>query len=209
MTSAGIDEARRYWDERCRDGRTDNERVDQSPRAQRMRYEAFLLHHDVSGRSLVDIGCGTGALLAHLRRRDIDCRYTGIDIAAAMIERARRNFPGAAFAVASAPDGRYDYAVAIGIHNIKVTGGREILAAGMRLQFECCDIAAHLSLLTDRATGFADHVQAWKAEDVLAMALGITPYVVLRHDYLPNDFSVTLYRRPLIDTHPALLLDGP
>ncbi len=42
---------------------------------------------------------------------------------------------------------------------------------------------------------------------VLALALEVTPWVVLRHDYLPNDLSVTLYREPLIDTRNDLMLD--
>ena len=44
-------------------------------------------------------------------------------------------------------------------------------------------------------------------EQVLALALEVTPWVVLRHDYLPSDLSVTLYREPLIDTRCDLLLD--
>ena len=30
-------------------------------------------------------------------------------------------------------------------------------------------------------------------------------YVILRHNYLPNSFSITLYREPLIDTRRDLL----
>lgn len=70
-----------------------------------------------------------------------------------------------------------------------------------------CRVAAHVSLLTDRYTGFASHIQPWRVEEILTLALDITPFVALRHDYLPNDFSVTLYRQPLIDTRTDLLLE--
>ncbi len=97
--------------------------------------------------------------------------------------------------------------LAIAIHNVRFGGAEELLVATMRRQFELCTRAAHISLLTDRYQGFADHILPWRAEQVLGFALEISPNVVLRHDYLPNDFSVTLYREPLIDTRPGLLLD--
>lgn len=209
--SNGIDQARRYWDERAAGGATDCERVDQSRRAQRMRFEIFVLNHDLHGCSLLDVGCGTGDLFDHLQRRSVACNYTGIDLSPAMISRARERFPSGVFlegnAIDALPSKQFDYTVSIGIHNVKVAGGWDILAASLRHQFEMCTIAAHASLLTDRYPGFADHVQAWKVEHVTTLAFSITPYVVLRNDYLPHDFSITLYRRPLIENGRGLLLD--
>jgi SAM-dependent methyltransferase len=206
----GLGEARRYWEERASCATTDCERVEQSQRTQRMRFEVFVRGHAPQGRSLLDVGCGTGDLFEHLQRHGIACEYTGIDISDAMIERARVRFPAGRFVVGHSLDGlpsQFDYTVSIGIHNIKVADAWELLSASMRRQFDMCRIAAHLSLLTDRYGGFASHIQAWKVEDVLALALSITPHVVLRTDYLPNDFSITLYRAPLIDTDPSLMLD--
>ena len=128
-----------------------------------------------------------------------------------MIRRARERFPEARFRVGDSLAGLqgapFDYTVSIGIHNVKVPGAWDLLASSMHQQFAACRVAAHLSLLTDRYDRFADHIQAWKVEDVLGLALSITPYVALRNDYLPNDFSVTLYRSPLIDTDSSLMLD--
>ena len=42
---------------------------------------------------------------------------------------------------------------------------------------------------------------------MLTLALSITPYVRLEHDVLPNDFSITLYREPLIDRADDLVID--
>jgi SAM-dependent methyltransferase len=209
--TSGIEQARRYWDERATTCEDDCARVDQSRRAQRVRFEVFVLNHDLQGCSLLDVGCGTGEFFAHLQRRGIACAYTGLDLSPAMIRRARERFPGADFiegnAVDALPGRQFDYTVCIGIHNVKVPGAWDILAASLRRQFELCTVAAHASLLNNRYAGFGEHVQAWRLEDVLALALSITPYIVLRNDYLPNDFSITLYRRPLIDTARGLLLD--
>lgn len=211
LPNAGIEQARRYWDERAVNSASDCDRVDQSLRAQRMRFEVFVLNHDLQGCSLLDVGCGTGDLFGHLQRRGTACAYTGIDLSSGMIRRARERFPSATFlegnAVDALPGRQFDYTVSIGIHNVKVPNAWDILAASLRHQYELCTRAAHASLLTDRYEMFGEHVQAWRVEEVLALALSITPYVVLRNDYLPNDFSITLYRRPLIETAQNLVLD--
>jgi hypothetical protein len=76
-----------------------------------------------------------------------------------------------------------------------------------RRKYELCSIAAHTTILTDRYQKFGPEAQFFNPEQVLTVVLSITPWVVLRHDYLPNDISYTLYRRPLIETQPGLMLD--
>ena len=205
-THGGLDGLRSFWDHRADQGKTDCDRVDQSPRAQYMRFDAFLRFNDASGCSILDVGCGTGDFFEHLRARNIRCDYTGIDLSDRMVARARERFPDQQFLVADSLDGlsgrKFDYTIAIGIHNVKTDGARDILITSMRQQFALCTKAAHLSLLTDRYGGFGPQAQAWRAEEILSEALAISPYVTLRHDYLPNDFSVTLCRKPLIDVFP-------
>lgn len=200
----GSKEAIAYWDDRASKAITDCERVEWSKRTQLIRFEAFLRQNDITGKTLLDVGCGVGDLWQHLQRRNIICDYEGFDISPVMINRCRERFPNVVFGsgdfVAWGQGKSFDYSIAVGIHNIKLTCGWDIFVETTRKQFELSRIAAHVSILTDRYSGFASHIQAWSAEKVLAMALEITPYVSLRHDYLPNDFSITLYRHPLIDT---------
>jgi SAM-dependent methyltransferase len=211
IVNSGLQQARQYWDKRAAEAATDCEKVEQSQRTQRMRFEVFVLNHDLADKSLLDVGCGTGDLWAHLQARGIGCDYTGIDISPEMVRRCQERFPGVRFESQNIlewiPGQPFDYTIAVGIHNIKVDGGRELLEKVTRRQFELCRVAAHVSLLTDRYEGFASHIQAWPVEEIVTLALDITPYVVLRNDYLPNDFSVTLYREPLIDTRTDLMLE--
>jgi SAM-dependent methyltransferase len=200
---------RDYWDARARADTDDCRRIESGPKGQRLRFDAFLAGHDLNGRSLLDLGCGVGDFFARLRARGISAEYHGLDASPEMIQRARQRFPDARFETGdmTGVTRSYDYTVAFAIHNVKVERGREILEQSLLRQFAVSRVAAHLSLLTDRYQGFDAHIQAWRAEDILTLALSITPYVALRHDYLPNDFSVTLYRQPLIDADPALTAD--
>lgn len=199
-----------YWNTKASREASDCARIESGQRAQRMRFENFVVHHDLAGSRILDVGCGVGDFYDHLKRRGIGCGYLGVDIAEQMVSRCRERFPEASFEVADItgwqPAEPCDYAVSFAIHNVRMEGGRELLESVTRRQFELCTKAAHVSLLTDRFSGFDAHIQPWRAEEVLSLALSITPYVVLRHDYLPNDFSVTLYREPLIDTRKDLFL---
>jgi ubiquinone/menaquinone biosynthesis C-methylase UbiE len=196
---AGLDQVRLYWDERARSSRPDLEKLQWSHRrTQRLRFEAFLLDHDLAGRSVLDLGCGLGDFYSHLRERGIAVEYLGYDIAPSMVQQCRARYPQQRFESGDFldyhPDARFDYSVAFGIHNIPTPGGRAILEQTTRHQFALSGIAAHLTLLSNRKAWFAPHLQAWPVEEILAMALDITPHVALHHDYLPGDFSITLYR---------------
>src|SRR5690348_4633106 len=73
----------------------------------------------LSGASVLDVGCGLGDLCGWLRANSCDARYTGIDIAPAMIEAARRRFPDARFEVrdllSDVPNGSFDYVLSSGM----------------------------------------------------------------------------------------------
>ncbi|MBK9161511.1 MAG: class I SAM-dependent methyltransferase [Nitrosomonadales bacterium] len=198
-----LKDVQRFWDERARSGSNDCYRVDSSRRTQLMRFLAFAQLARLEGSSILDIGCGTGDFFEFLKHQEIHADYTGFDISPAMVERCQERFPDARFVsgdfLAWMPNRTFDYTVAIAIHNIKAEGARDILEATLRRQFELSDKAAHMSILSNRYEGFDSHIQAWDPMEILELAQSITPYVVFRHDYLPHDFSLTLFRAPTID----------
>ncbi len=199
---ATLARVRAYWDGRARAHLPDLEKLEWSHwRSQRLRYEVFLADHDLQGKSVLDVGCGLGHFYEHLHRRGIEVEYLGYDLSPAMVRQCRAHYPDQHFEsgdfLSYLPASRFDYTVAFGIHSVRVPGMRAVLDQVTRHQFELTGIAAHVSLLTDRYPSFAPHMQSWSAEEVLALALAITPTVALHHDYLETDFSVTLYRAPV------------
>lgn len=73
--------------------------------------------------SLLDYGCGYGALLDHLEARGVSCRYTGYDVAVEMVAAARARHSGrgrATFTDSEVELPAHDYAVASGILNVKL-----------------------------------------------------------------------------------------
>lgn len=86
--------------------------------------------------SIVDIGCGYGALSDQLLNLDVTFEYLGLDLSREMIAAAqarRPHHPSIAFSVGSVPDRPRDYCVASGIFNVKLgTANQEWLAYILR-----------------------------------------------------------------------------
>ncbi len=91
---------------------------------QQLRFAQLLKLLDVAdGFSVLDLGCGYGALIEALRTRFGRFYYLGLDVSADMIEAARRRFHGAEgirFEVGDRVGEPLDYAVASGIFNVRM-----------------------------------------------------------------------------------------
>jgi len=75
-------------------------------------------------RSIVDVGCGYGALLDYLRAGGLPLEYWGLDISEAMVEAARARHEGTtacSFTADPRAIGPVTYAVASGIFNVKLS----------------------------------------------------------------------------------------
>lgn len=95
-----------------------------SEASQRLRFEQLArLWSDRPRFSLVDLGCGYGALLDYLRAVGAEVTYVGVDVAPAMLEAARarhRDTPGASFVEDERAVAPGDFAVASGVFNVKL-----------------------------------------------------------------------------------------
>lgn len=73
--------------------------------------------------SINDLGCGYGALVAHLRSAYVAFDYRGFDVSAAMIHAANAKHSGSecvSFVETAVPDRIADYGVASGIFNVRL-----------------------------------------------------------------------------------------
>ncbi len=174
--------------------------------SQEKRFDALVELGDFHGRRVLDVGCGFGDLLAYLVERDIHPIYTGLDVCEPMIERCQERFPAGAgrFVVADAldyePDEGYDYVVASGLFGLDSAGARERIRPTLERMFAWSRIGMAANFLSagyDRQVEGRIYVEPAKA---LEAALALTPAVRLDHNYLPNDFTVHLYRTPAWDS---------
>lgn len=117
-------EVRDYYDARLRAAGPTPAGVDwNSAASQELRFSQLLrCWHITDDSSVLDYGCGYGALFAYLDRCSIHAAYTGFDISACMTAEAERlHPPGPGCAFTSVPEtlDAADYVVASGIFNVR------------------------------------------------------------------------------------------
>jgi SAM-dependent methyltransferase len=170
--------------------------------SQDKRFAAMLALGSFHGRSLLDVGCGFGDFLAFLNARGVQPRYTGLDLCPPMIERCKNRFREneARFVIGDAltyePEQSFDYVVASGIFGYGAKGTRERLRPTLEHLFSFTDIGLAVNFLSGCAPRRSPgrlYVYPW---DMLQLALGLTPAARLDHTYLPNDFTLCMYRTP-------------
>jgi SAM-dependent methyltransferase len=168
-----------------------------SESSQRARFAALASAGLLGEDSVLDVGCGTGALAGWLREMGWKGRYTGIDILPGMIKAARRLHARERFQVATVSRRSVrsaDWVVASGIFFLPARDWDRRVARALKamLRKSRTGVAANFlsarSPRRDRASKYVD------PGAVLRLALKVSPRVALRHDYLPNDFTVFLLK---------------
>jgi len=116
----------RYYTDRLREFGATARGVDwNSAESQVLRFDRLLqvVHGAPPAGTLLDVGCGYGALLDTIRQRGLDLDYRGFDICHEMVAAARTRHgtdPRAAFTTDPAALRPASYAVASGIFNVKL-----------------------------------------------------------------------------------------
>jgi len=191
---------RRFFEDRHRRFGATREALDWSAHGQLRRFEVLGEVADFSGRSVLDVGSGLGDFLAFLAPRSHDVRYTGYDIVEAFVDHARSRFPDAAFQVRDVLRegiaGEFDLVVSSGLHNVENGGNEEEMASFLRKAWDAAKVAVAVNMLSARADKQSEGRHYYDPGRLLHLALGLTRYAVLRHDYLPHDLTLYLYREP-------------
>jgi len=125
-----------------------------------------------------------------------------MDICRPMIERCRKRFAGtgARFQIGDAltfvTDEPYDYIVASGIFGYNAKDTRKRVQPTLERLFDLTRIGMAVNFLSRCAVTRSPGRLYLHPADVLQFALKLTPAVRLEHTYMPNDFTLCLYRRP-------------
>lgn len=191
---------RDFYSQRYREYGVGLNALDWSPEGQRKRFEVLASAGDMHGKRVLDLGCGFGDLYDFLEARFGDIFYTGLDMMEPFIEAARNRHPGLDFQVRDVLKepilGTYDYVLSSGLHNIEAGSNDSDMESLMMKAWSSARTAAVVNFLSDQADRWDAPCHRYKPATMLSAALKVTKWVVLRHDYLPHDFSLFLYHGP-------------
>ena len=173
-----------------------------SPQSQRKRFEVLAGIGPMIDARVLDVGCGLGDFLAFLREAgQVPASYAGIDVVAEFIDEARQRYPDACFEVSDLADfegdNRYDYCVASGIFYLPSSSWNRCVQETALKMFEMSTKGVAINFLSN-LTRRRDDVSYYADPGAVLRLLDrhVCSRLVLRHDYLLNDFTVYLYKAP-------------
>jgi len=188
-----------FYDRHLRDFGDHPQAVRWTPEGQTKRYEAFLsLAGDLTGRTVLDFGCGKGDLCGFLRSKGVDCEYHGIDMNESLVSFARTKYPSVDFRSLDIEeeliDDIYDVIIACGVFNLRVGGIRESMENTLKRIFDRCNGVLYFNALSWNTAVRDVELYYVRPEEMLVfLRKELSPHVVLRDDLVKGDlyFSVS------------------
>lgn len=166
-----------------------------SKESQEKRFEVLMnISQDFIESSIIDVGCGLGHFADFIKDRKFLGAYYGIDILNEMIKNAQKRHPELIFKnsdLSSCDNSSYDYVIMSGIFTL---ANLMIYQKEINNAFRVCKKGIAFNTLSSWA------IQKEKGEfyadplKTLEFCAKLTSKVVLRHDYLPHDFTIYMYK---------------
>ncbi len=163
---------------------------------QRRRFEVLLNVGDVSGGSVLDVGCGLGDLYKFLSQEGIQVDYTGIDIVPEFIDAAKESFPEVRFENKDIfeIDESFDYCFASGALSFKVHDNDNHYKNMIKKMYELANNAVAFNMLDEATHVDNETYAAYSPKEIVDFCSTFANRVEVVTDYLPQDFTVYLYK---------------
>lgn len=199
MDPFGKKELLYFYNRHLRDFGDSPQAVRWTPEGQRLRYEILVkIAGDLSGKKVLDFGCGKGDLYGFIKEREISLQYCGIDINENLINLARNKYPEAEFMVVDIEEAEFDRIFDIifvcGVFNLRIAGIEESMKNVLKKLFKLCREALHVNLLTYYIPRRNVELFYVKPEEILRFAITeLSPSAILRHGIIKEDFFLSIY----------------
>jgi SAM-dependent methyltransferase len=165
---------------------------------QLLRFKVLCGVGDLRGSSVCDVGCGFGDLLDHLKATVGEVRYTGLDIAPSLLERARERHPCVPFHCVNLAEDPYeethDYFLLSGALSFKVEDNMAFSERMIRRMFALANKGIAVNFLSSYVNYQHERNFHYAPEAMFRLAKGITPWVRLEHDYPLWEFTLFLFK---------------
>jgi len=170
-----------------------------SRHSQELRFRILAEMGISQGSTLLDVGCGLGDFYAWQKNQGLELKYFGVDITPAMVVAAKKRFDDAHFQVADLLEndaGSFDYVIASGIFYFRENDPQGYLEHTVERLFKKCRIGLAFNSLSnwsprqDAGEFYADPLRT------VDFCRSLSPFVTLRHDYHPGDFTIYIRHSP-------------
>jgi trans-aconitate methyltransferase len=169
--------------------------------SQRIKFEVLSRVLHLSGKKVLDVGCGFADYATFLHERYGTLNYTGIDVSRRMVEEARKLHPDRDIRhchLLDMQDQCFDVVTCNGIFYLLGSEARVMMERMIERMYSMATEAVALNSLSawapDQQEGefYADPIET------ADFCRRLTPHIVLRHDYHSRDFTLYLYKQELM-----------
>lgn len=176
------------------------------PEAVRWTSEGQLLHYqslldigDFREKKILDFGCGKGDFHQFLKDREIRADYTGVDINERLISLAQQKYPECSFRIFDIERDElkedFDYIFLCGVFNLRVEGLEGTIERTLSRLFRHCRAGLAFNALSAHDPKKNFELNYLYPEEIFRFAVGnLSPYVSLRQDRMPYDFTMFVYK---------------
>lgn len=168
------------------------------PASQQIKFKTLGDTVDFTNRKVLDVGCGFADFSTYLESRFEGIEYTGVDLSESMVKIAKENHPKKDIRklniLEESPSGRFDIVTANGIFYLLGEEAEQISKEIIKKMFEIADELIIFNSLSSLAPNIEQGEYYADPAEMLRFCQQLSPWVVLRHDYHPNDFTITIYK---------------
>jgi ubiquinone/menaquinone biosynthesis C-methylase UbiE len=165
--------------------------------SQHARFDVLTRAVDLSGKSLLDVGCGLGDLASYLAEHHIDATYTGVDIVDEMLRQARDAHPTLAFTKADVfgdaspfSPASFDVVFCSGTLNLDLGNNLEFVQAALPAMLRLAKQTLVVNFLHHRVPPVEQGYFCYDPQAMIAILQPLASSVTLIDDYLPGDFTL-------------------
>jgi len=169
-----------------------------------MRFKVLIDVADLNGKSLLDLGCGVGLMIDHLKERNLldAFDYNGSDISPRMIAVARQRHPSNSFEVRDTlvnPYGKdqFDYIVMNGVltekHGMSQSQMIEFSKQLIQNSYQSCKRGMSFNVMSSHVDWKRDDLFHWELDDIVSfMVKNCSRKIRILMDYGLYEYTVHL-----------------
>jgi len=165
---------------------------------QHIRFKALSEIGDLDNSSILDVGCGFGDLYGFLIKKGLNIEYTGYDINENLIEIAKEVYPDAHFEVKDIEEDKtnekFDWVFSCGIFNNKLSDNASFIQSMLKKMFKLCNKGVAADFMSAYVDFKNEGTYYAKPEEIFKFCKTLSRRVLLRHDYMPFEFCVYVYK---------------
>lgn len=167
--------------------------------SQNKRFEVLADIGILSGHTVLDVGCGLGSFYRFLAGKNIKVDYTGLDISWKMAQHAnmaieRGSIIQGNLDCISGERKRFDWVVASGVFTYGFSDVAGVFNEAVEKMWRVAGSGVAFNVLSSWADTRTPGELQVDPSDILPLCSTLTRRVCLRHDYMPHDFTVYLFR---------------